>query len=82
MSGSDFSSSNALIIEAREKEESLDAYGRQYIPYQDELLVKSAESLADDEEWISLNDAAQDDGGICPSQLRDRYDGTATFNEW
>ena len=31
---------------------------------------------------IGLDNAAQDDDGIRQSQLRERYDGTRTSNEW
>ena len=64
------------------EEELVGAYGGRYLPYQNELLVKLAENLAEEDDQIGLYDAAQDDHGIRQSQLRERYDGTRTLNEW
>ena len=50
MSDSDYSSSDTLIAESSGEEEPMGAYGRQYMPYQNELLLKSAEILSDEDE--------------------------------
>ena len=63
------------------EEELMDAYGGQYLPYQNELLVKLAENLADEDDQIGLDDAGRW-WYIRPSQLRERYDGTRTLNDW
>ena len=43
------------------EEELMGAYGGRYLPYQNELLVKSGENLAEEDDQIGLYDAAQDD---------------------
>ena len=57
------------------------AYGGWYLPYQSEPIVASGDNTTDEEMGLG-DDAAQDDDGIHPSQLRERSDGTTTLNEW
>ncbi len=79
--------SNRTSFDKSKEEEILGDFGGQYMPYQPEPVVSSADNSGEENgegqvDGMDADDNPEDEDGLRPSVLGDCFDGNIPLDEW